>query len=392
MTYRSAILKRNIEAIFRYPFVLMGKILSPFFRLKTQHKIFIFCPSGDIGGSIQNNADLCSCFVDKSPLVIFSKKPRNNEFLHLFNIEGVSKIDLHRYIDNKWYHFVNFFYRGIVSSWINQVEDPVVFGGESLFFYKVLPYIKKETRCVDLCHLNTWFNYTQAFVKDIDARIFSTGNLKREAEALYKKNNFPAEYYTRLHFIDNMVHIPEYVETNNQTLSVIFIGRGAPQKRVYLIGAIAKKMHEMKINIYFSFAGDVENILHPEDYPYCTFYGNVRDRNRLEEIQKESDVLLLTSAYEGLPMSVMEMMAFGKVVVATAVGGIPDYITHEENGFLIKDTTDENKIIEESISILNRLVNDKKLLKEVGEKSRIYAEEHFSGEAFCENYRKVLFG
>ncbi|HSV10703.1 MAG TPA: hypothetical protein VLI68_08040, partial [Hanamia sp.] len=166
MTYRTAIVKRNIEAVLMYPFVLLGKIMSPFFPLKTEHRIFIFCPSADIGGSIQVNIDLCSCFANQSPLVIFSKKPKNNEFLSLFNIKGVSTIDLHQHIDNKLYHFINFFYRGIISSWINKVENPIVLGGESLFFYKVLPHVKKDAKRIDICHLNTWFDYSQAFIKD----------------------------------------------------------------------------------------------------------------------------------------------------------------------------------------------------------------------------------
>jgi L-malate glycosyltransferase len=390
VTYRTAVVKRNIEAVLVYPFVLFGKIMSPFFSVKTHHKVFIFCPSADIGGSIHVNADLCSCFAGKSPLVIFSKVPKNNEFLDLFNIEGVRTIDLHRYVDHKLYHFVNFFFRGVISSWINKVENPVVIGGESLFFYKVLPYIKTKAIRAEICHLNTWFNYSQAFIKDIDARIFSTLKLKRDAEALYKKNNLPAAYYSRLHFIDNKVTIPKLFQKADQPLTVVFIGRGAPQKRVHIVAAIAEKMHEMKTDIHFSFVGDVNKIINPDDYPYCTFYGNI-NRNEMEEIYKNSDVLLLTSAFEGLPIAIMEMMAYGKIVVSTAVDGIPDYITHGENGFLLENNPDENKIIEEGTSVLNDLANNKILFEEVGKRSRLYAEQHFSGEAFCERYRHVLF-
>jgi glycosyltransferase involved in cell wall biosynthesis len=391
MTYQKAILKRNIELTLMFPFVLLGKIMSPFFRLKTKHKIFLFCPSADIGGSIQVNLDLCVCFANQSPLVIFSKKPKNNEFLPFFNIPGVTTIDLHQYIDNKFYHFINFFYRGVISSWINKIEKPIVIGGESLFFYKIVPHVKKDAQLVDICHLNTWFNYSQAFIEFLDARIFSTPKLKREMEALYKKNNLPAQYYSRLHFIDNKVNIPAHSEKINETLQVVFVGRGAPQKRIHIIAAIAKKMKEIKMNLHFSFVGDVEKIIDPADYPYCTFYGNVKDKNKMQEIYSKSDILLLTSANEGLPIAVMEMMAYGKVVVSTAVGGIPDYITNGENGFLIGDYRDENKIIEEGIFILTNLANNKILLGEVSKKSRLYAEKHFSGKAFCENYGKVLF-
>jgi glycosyltransferase involved in cell wall biosynthesis len=390
VTYKTALIKFNIERILVYPFVFFGKIFSFFFQVKGHHKLFIFCPSADIGGAIQVNVDLCSCFIDKCPLVIFSKKPKNNEFLYLFNIAGVRTIDLHRYVDNKLYHFVNFFFRGVVSAWINKTPDPIVIGGESLFFYKVLPYIKNEARRADVCHLNTWFSYSQAFLKYLDERIFSTERIKRDAEALYKRNELPPKFYSRLHFIDNKIEIPEYLRTYNTVLSVVYIGRGAPQKRVHIIAAIAKKMYEMKTNIHFSFVGDVEKVIDPIEYPFCTFYGNIRDRKKIEEIYQNSDALLLTSAYEGLPLVVMEMMAYGKVIVSTAVGGIPDYIKDGKNGFLLKNVEDENKIIAEGIFVLSNLATNKTVLEKIGAENRLYAEKHFSEKAFCENYRKVL--
>lgn len=91
------------------------------------------------------NADITACIKDQQPLIIFSKKPGNNEFRRLFDIEGTRVIDLHRYVDNKWYHFVNFFYRGVLSTWINKAENPVVFGGESLFLQSDPPR-KKDSQ------------------------------------------------------------------------------------------------------------------------------------------------------------------------------------------------------------------------------------------------------
>jgi L-malate glycosyltransferase len=392
VTYRTAILKRNIELLLMYPFVLAGKLLSPFFRLKKKHQMFIFSPSADIGGSIQVNIDLCHCFRDYDPLVIFSKKPKNNQFLSLFNIEGVTTIDLHRYVDHKGYHFINFFYRGVIASWINKTDNPVVIGGESLYFYKVLPHIKKEAQRIDICHLNTWFNYSQAFIKDLDARVFSTAKLKRDAEALYAKNHLPQAWYSRLHFIDNKVPISDFSAKWNEPMQVVFIGRGAPQKRVHLIAAIAKRMHEMQAPVHFSFVGDVENIINYANYPFCTFYGNIKERSKMEEIYRHFDVLLLTSAYEGLPIAVMEMMAHGKVVVSTAVDGIPDYITNDVNGFLIENFHDENRIIDAAVALLTQLAGNKDQLARVGAGSREYAAAHFSGTTFCESYRKVIAG
>ena len=102
-----------------------------------------------------------------------------------------------------------------------------------------------------------------------------------------------------------------------------------------------------------------------------------------------SDVLILTSAYEGLPIVVMDMMARGKIVISTAVDGIPDYITHKENGLLITET-EEEKIVRQGIELLKLLINDHDLRSQIGIKSYQYAIKHFSGETFCQSYREIL--
>lgn len=389
MNYKTAVIKRNIELVLMLPFVLLGKLAGKVFRLKTQHDIFLFFPKADIGGSIKVNADIAECIKDRKPLIIFSKKPFNNEFRHLFDIEGVRVIDLHKYVDRKVIHFMNFFFRGVLAAWINERQHPVVFGGESMYFYKVIPHVKKNTKVIELCHLNSWFNFSQAFIKYIDKRVFSSPQIKREVEAQYKRNNIGKEYLEKLDFTDNQIPIPGRKETNNKTLEVLFVGRGAPQKRVHLIAETARVLHNNRADIHFSFVGDVEDIVPKEVQGYSTMYGNIKDSNKLSRLYDESDVLILLSTTEGLPIVVMEMMARAKVILSTAVGGIPDYIQHEKGGLLIYET-EEQKIIEKAAEYLILLHHDREMRKKMGEVNYTYASSHFSHEHFCGYYRALL--
>ncbi|MEP7319231.1 MAG: glycosyltransferase family 4 protein [Panacibacter sp.] len=391
MTYNKAIWKLRIERAGMFPFVLLGKLYGLMFPLKTKHSIFLFYPNADIGGAPKVNADITACIADVKPVIFFSKRPKNNQFRELFNIPGVRVIDLHKLIDKKIFHFINFFYRGVIASWIDATESPVVFGGESLFFYKVIPHIRKDIPCIELSHVGTWLPYNIGFIKRINQRIFSTLKLKEEVVQQYKENSIEPPLYNRLYFIDNAIDIPEYEPVVNEKLEVVFIGRGSPQKRADRTAAIAKKMHEANDPVHFSFVGDVENIINTTDYPYCRFYGNVKDNELMKRIYEQSDVLILTSAFEGLPLVVMTMMAYGKVILSTAVNGIPDYIKHMENGLLITETEDD-KIIEQGVALLRLLINNPALTTTLGRNNKEIAMQKFGRDNFCKIYRGILVG
>ncbi|MDP9841383.1 glycosyltransferase [Streptosporangium lutulentum] len=61
--------------------------------------------------------------------------------------------------------------------------------------------------------------------------------------------------------------------------------------------------------------------------------GHVPDAARLIA---SSDLLVLSSSYEGLPVVIMEALAAGVPVVSTAVGGVPDLIEDHRNGLLVR--------------------------------------------------------
>ncbi|MCP2349164.1 glycosyltransferase [Nonomuraea roseoviolacea] len=61
------------------------------------------------------------------------------------------------------------------------------------------------------------------------------------------------------------------------------------------------------------------------------FLGCVPDAARLIAA---SDLLVLSSAYEGLPVVVMEALAAGVPVVSTKVGGVPELVEDGKNGYL----------------------------------------------------------
>ncbi len=56
----------------------------------------------------------------------------------------------------------------------------------------------------------------------------------------------------------------------------------------------------------------------------------------MDKALRETDVVVLPSRSEGLPLALLEAMAAAKPVIATMAGGIPEMITDNENGLLVR--------------------------------------------------------
>ena len=81
-----------------------------------------------------------------------------------------------------------------------------------------------------------------------------------------------------------------------------------------------------------------------------TFLGQRAD---VADILAAVDVAVSTSAFEGSPLAIMEYMAAGKPVVATAVGGVPDLIDSGVHGLLV-DPADITGVVEAVSLLLER--------------------------------------
>ena len=88
------------------------------------------------------------------------------------------------------------------------------------------------------------------------------------------------------------------------------------------------------------------------------------------------DVAVLSSDYEGSPLSVMEYMAAAKPVVSTRVGGVPELVQEDVHGLLV-DPRDPEALAE----AVARLLRDPALAKRLGAVGRKRQQREFSLEA-----------
>ena len=81
---------------------------------------------------------------------------------------------------------------------------------------------------------------------------------------------------------------------------------------------------------------------------HVTFLGEFQD---IKGLLAESDIFVHPSHTEGLPNAVIEAMSAGLPIVATSVGGIPELVQHDENGYLVAAKS-PNELAEALIKLL----------------------------------------
>lgn len=153
-------------------------------------------------------------------------------------------------------------------------------------------------------------------------------------------------------------------------IQLVYIGRIAEIKGVHLlikaIAAILEQHPNVRLRIvgegaYSSQCKDLVNKYLLEQY--VTFEGMQRN---IDFYLKTSNLFVYPSiCQEAFGISVVEAMAYGLICIATPVGGIPEIIEDERNGFLTEGITEEdvkNGIIR-AISYWND-INDKKMINE----------------------------
>jgi glycosyltransferase involved in cell wall biosynthesis len=115
-----------------------------------------------------------------------------------------------------------------------------------------------------------------------------------------------------------------------------------------------------------------------------TFLGRIP---RVWALLAQLDVFVLTSEYEGVPISVLEAMAAGVAVVATAVGGLPEAVEDGVTGFLVKRQNDRARTASALAARIAALLRDDELRGHMGEAGKKRVAEHFSPPAAA---RKML--
>jgi colanic acid/amylovoran biosynthesis glycosyltransferase len=177
----------------------------------------------------------------------------------------------------------------------------------------------------------------------------------------------------------NLSALPEYhLRPSSARLRIICVGRLSPEKgQIGLLEAFAD-VPAQGIDAELVLVGDgperssIERKIHELGLSPCiTLKGRLDEKSTLLEIAS-SDLLVLPSFMEGLPIVLIEAMALGVPVIATRVAGIPELIMDEKEGLLFRPA-DWGDLTQK----ITRLLRDEDLRRDLASAARAKVETEF---------------
>ena len=220
------------------------------------------------------------------------------------------------------------FYRKYIFFWLAKYifHKRVVYhmhgGGFHLFYERSSPFIQKRI---------------QHFINQADCLVV----LSPSWEAYFAQRFQPR----RMRIIPNIVaeHKALDVPTPvSDKVHFLFLGKIGKNKGIYdLIEVLQERREELLGKCLFTIGGNgevekLQALIEQYDlHSLVSYVGFVTGEDK-ERLLAQSQVYILPSYNEGLPISILEAMSYRMPIIATAVGGIPEIVRPRENGLLIE--------------------------------------------------------
>jgi len=291
------------------------------------------------------------------------------------------------------------FYResSAIARQLRQIEADIVhFSDEKAAYHNSFAAFIARTRTV--CHLRVSYPYLELRHRLCLLPVQSFIFVSKEAEQTFALS-LPE---TKTRVIYDAIEIPD-VKISEGCLSVReefnispdcfligMVARVSPQKDYFTLAAAAVQILNRYPDARFLIAGDNSNVAinreHFEEVSKKLIELGIKEkfiftghRTDVPQLIAAMDICVLCTHREGFPLSILEIMAMRKPVVATAVGGIPEIVETGVTGYLHQH---ENS--HELAAAIIALIEDPKLANQIGTAAYNNMRQNYSREKFAD--------
>lgn len=160
-----------------------------------------------------------------------------------------------------------------------------------------------------------------------------------------------------------------------EVIKLLYTGRIDKAKGLIELCEAFKRIHQTHPQTELHLVGWEENDLKPVEQELKTFatenrladkiifHGKKKVGPELNAFYQQCDFYVLPSYHEGFPRTIWEAMANGLPVIATTVGAIPAFLTHQQNAILIPPKQIE-PIVQAFYELMQHIPLRKKMIQE----------------------------
>lgn len=174
---------------------------------------------------------------------------------------------------------------------------------------------------------------------------------------------------------------------------VLFFGRLNPTKGPEMLAKAAINITKKRKDIAFIWVGpdegkadEVKELI--KKYKNMKYIGPLRDKSEVAKMYQTSDVYVMPSYREGLPLTLFEAMASELPIVASPVNGIPYEMKEPENGFF-SDYGDLESIEKNILNVLDNPKISKKISENNFRKARNFDWDKIYNR-YMKEYKKLI--
>lgn len=184
----------------------------------------------------------------------------------------------------------------------------------------------------------------------------------------------------------------------NKDINILFMSRIEKNKGALESIKILEilQMELTNQNVYLTIAGagseleNIKNYLKQSKIKNITLTGHVEGEIK-HDLFTKNDFFLFPSSYgEGLPLVILEAMAYGLPIITSPIGGIPDLIQNGTNGYLIEPWK-----FTDYVKNISLMISDEKLYSSISNNNYNYSKQNLTPEiasekliTFCEEFDK----
>lgn len=147
-----------------------------------------------------------------------------------------------------------------------------------------------------------------------------------------------------IEIVNNIIPYPSAdnrLKTKSPIVNFLFLGLISEQKGIFdLVSTIAENKTSLRNKMTLSIGGLgkttqlTEYIEEHKISDIVKYKGWIAGKEKIEMLNS-SDVFILPSYTEGIPISILEAMSYNQAIISTPVGGIPEIVKNGVNGLLV---------------------------------------------------------